>query len=212
MTDGKKPRWRKKIPKLRELGDRPEGKTGQPATSGKDKPVRSETNRRQIRMRKGVGRNRKVAKAPLVKPKPQPVPKPEQAETTGTQSVGQSSGSRVPAFKGDKIASWSPTKSPEPETVKPSKKLTPDQKAKDLARQKAKDNGHHLGPFEWQPNAGNRNMTYESKCVKCKWRATAKVIYFSGFSNNLYDIRASGKSTEETCPFKTFDVGLRREV
>lgn len=214
MTDGKKPRWRKKIPKLRELDDMSEGEIGQPSTSGKDKPARPKTNRRHIRVRKGVGRNREVAKAPRVEPKPQPTSKPDKAKTADTQPVGKDFGSRAPAFKGRKIPSRSPAKSPEPEVVKPSKKLTPDQKAQNLARQESEEKGHQLEPFEWQPDAGDRNKTYKSRCVKCKWRATAKVVYEEGYSNRVYNIMAYGKATKETCPFSISNrvVGLRKEM
>lgn len=239
MTDDKKPRWRKKIPKLRELGDMPEGESGKPTASGKDKPARSKANRRHMRMRKGVGRNKKVAKAPSVKPKPQPASKPEQAEeqakTADTPSVGKDTGSRVTAFKGRKIPSRNLKKPPTP-TIPgleidgisppegpPKKPLTPavteppgpDMPKKGLDREACKlalqkaEKLKHV-MGDFKPLALKRE--YISSCVHCGESAYGLVDILENYSEKQAQVRARGSATEKTCLQSGSRHRSRREV
>ena len=178
MTDGEKPRQRKKVPTLQELDDMPEGGTGQPASPGKSDPTGSKANRRRIRVREGVGRNKKVAKAPTARPEPKPASKPEKVETVAEQSAG---------------------KPPEPGVGQSLRIPTRDQEAQDLASQKAEKRKHQLGPFKRSVGVGGRKRIYESKCVKCSRRAIAQVVFYEDYPDHLSDIRASGSATEETC-------------
>lgn len=80
MTDGKKQRQRKKVPTLQELDDMPEDGTPNPAGSSKGRPTGAKRKRKPIRVRKGVGQNKKVAKATLPPPSPVP-PQPSEYPT-----------------------------------------------------------------------------------------------------------------------------------
>lgn len=178
MTDGKKPSQRKKVPTLRELDDMQEDGTPDPAGSSKGRPAGSKKKRNPIRVREGVGQNKKVAKAPVAKPKPKPVSKSEKAETVAKQSI---------------------TKPSEPGVGQSTRKPTRDQEAQDLASQKAEKRKHQMSSFKRLAGAGGRERTYESKCVKCGRRARASVVFYKDYSDNLSDIRASGSATEDTC-------------
>lgn len=221
MTDGKKPRPRKKVPTLQELDDMPEGGTGESEASGKGKPT-SSTNRRHIRMRKGVGRNKKVVNAPPAKPKPQSASKPDKDETTAKQSDSTSSRIRVTSVKVKKSTSRSRSKPPAPESEssggsgrtpppppktppapeppEPSPKQSKDEYARTMALYKAEEEwGHQMGDFDRLSNDGGRDRAYESKCVGCGRRAIAKVQYPANYSDAQGVPGWHGDATEGPC-------------
>ena len=217
MTDGKKPK-RRKIPTLAEFDAMAEGEARQPATSGKGKAGGS-TNRNSMSMREGVGRKKKVAKAPRAKPVAQPEPKPQKAETVAKQSVDKSSGTRVTSFKVRESTSQTakkppaprssgsgviPSRTPPPPPVPPqlSEFQTLDEYARAMALYEADKRGHQMGKFKELPNDGGRDRAYESKCVKCERRAIAKVQYLEGYSDKMGQPRWHGGATKSPCSLK----------
>lgn len=213
MTDAKKPN-RRKIPTLAEFDAMSEGAPRQPATSGKGK-AGSSANRNSMSMRESVGRKKKVAKAPRAKPVAQPDPKPQKAKTVPKQSVDKSSGTRVTSVKVKKSTSQTAKKPPAPRSSgsgmipprppppsvppQPSEYPTHDEYARAMALYEAEKREHQMGKFKELPNDGGRDRAYESKCVKCKRRAIAKVQYLEWYPDEMGETRWYGDATNGPC-------------
>ena len=226
MTDGKRLSQSKQVPTPQELDDMPEGGTPDSAGSSKGKATGSKKKRNTMRVRESVGRSKKVVKAPRTKPKPDPASNPEKSETSAKRSSSTSSRTRVTSVKVKKTTSRRPRKPPVPESPessggggrytppppqttppasepsKPSKKPTPDEKAREMARREAEKRGHQIGDFEPCTNPVGRNRTHESRCVNCEQRVIAMVVFYENFSENFYDIRAGGKAVEGSCSYE----------
>lgn len=184
MTDGKKPSQRKKVPTLQELDDMQEDGTPDPAGSSKGRPAGSKKKRNPIRVREGVGQNKKVAKAPSTRPEPKPASKPEKVETAAKQSDSSSS----------PHVSLPPSVPPQP-----SEYPTHDEYACAMARYESEKQGHQMGQFKEFPNDGGRGRTYKSKCVICDQRAIALVAYLEGYSDAMGQPRWHGDATKRPC-------------